>query len=74
MQYSSSVVEGEYKSPLYLNASGPVCPGDIWTMQLMIEFVSIDLLTILSVQDNSGGDDEEPACSESTLPVHVAPI
>ena len=43
-------------------------------MQLMIEFVSIDLLTILSVQDNSGGDDEEPACSESTLPVHVAPI
>ena len=55
-------------------APGPVCPRDIWTMQLRIKSVSIDLLIVLSVQDNSGVVDEELVCSESTLPVQVAPL
>ena len=35
-------------------APGPVCPGVTWMMQLQTEFVSIDLLTVLSVQEKFG--------------------
>ena len=54
-------------------APGPVCPGVIWMMQLQTEFVSIDLLIVLSVQDYSEAVDKKLIGYESTFSVQVTP-